>query len=587
LASAAGVAVAFVFLVWRALPFFPNAEGLVGHDYGWFFPTLVVGQNWALQHGWFSLPEFTPAFCGGIPFLSNPQGVFFSIPQLLLLVVDPTHDALLTLLGFAAVGGGGSYLLLRRAFDTSASAAGLGATLFLLNGFLFYRMVVGHLPFHAFGLVPVMAYLVVSTHRRIRPLGRRGVMFSVTRSVLAGMVVAYFVAAGAMTLEMPLILTIASELLIFEWRRGFDIVPWAAFGAGVGWGGVLSAVKLVPAIVLARQFPRPFIPWFLFASPFDAVKALLKGLFAPTLLSEFVRLSPGRSFPRSGFELGLTIVPIVLIVIACWHLRRERPSQSPVRALVLGGIFAIPLLLTIGRTEWGTFLTRVPVLNNNSAFVHWWSIYLLPLVTIASLSLDVIARTARARMLGMGACLVLALAQHALPHPAYYSSSVRLFDATALIRAHRQLQRGIPLPAITSVGQESPAIQPDFQWNSAFLSGTSSWPCYEPLFFYGLQLAPDLGLVRGPIGFEIDGKVNLVDPAEYLRASSNDANRWRFDSSRLDDAVRFARYEPLAWNPPTWRTASTMVTVSGLAISAILLALPFVGRSGTARSTSR
>ncbi len=122
---------------------------------------------WAISgrqtNGWLIRPDFTPAFCGGVPFLANPQSVFFSVPQLLLLVFEPATAMFVTLVLFASLGAGGCYVLLRRHFGASPPAATLGAILFLLNGFMFYRMVIGHLTYHAFGVVPLLASVAAAT----------------------------------------------------------------------------------------------------------------------------------------------------------------------------------------------------------------------------------------------------------------------------------------------------------------------------------------------------------------------------------------------------------------------------------------
>ena len=73
-------AAAAALLVTRAVPYFPDDSRLVGGDYSWFFPALVVGHAWFTQHGWLRPPHFTPAFCGGVPFLANPQSVAYSLP---------------------------------------------------------------------------------------------------------------------------------------------------------------------------------------------------------------------------------------------------------------------------------------------------------------------------------------------------------------------------------------------------------------------------------------------------------------------------------------------------------------------------
>ena len=69
--------------------------------------------------------------------------------------------------------------------------------------------------------------------------------------------------------------------------------------------------------------------------------------------------------------------------------------------------------------------------------------------------------------------------------------------------------------------------------NDAFLEGRSARPCYEPIFGYFLELVPpNLGLVDGPVERVTDGRLNLVDPAEYLSTAPLADRTWRFADTR-------------------------------------------------------
>ena len=62
---------------------FPNQQGALGHDWAYFLPQLLDGYVWSLIHGYFSVPCFTPSFCGGVPKFPNSTSLYFSIPQIL------------------------------------------------------------------------------------------------------------------------------------------------------------------------------------------------------------------------------------------------------------------------------------------------------------------------------------------------------------------------------------------------------------------------------------------------------------------------------------------------------------------------
>ena len=86
MAAAALIAHAAIFL-----PYHPNQDGYLGHDYGYFLLQLLAGAFWLQNNGLFAVPWFTPAFCSGIPFYPNPQSLYYSLPQFLTFAVGPVQ----------------------------------------------------------------------------------------------------------------------------------------------------------------------------------------------------------------------------------------------------------------------------------------------------------------------------------------------------------------------------------------------------------------------------------------------------------------------------------------------------------------
>jgi hypothetical protein len=129
---------------------------MMGNDYRYFLPYLLSGVQWISQNGWLTIPYFTPDYCGGIPWLANPNSIFYSLPQFLTLLGNPVTAVNWTAIIFATIGAAASYGLFRRCFGGSWQAAGLVFVLFQLNTFLLFRIAVGHLPYHIFGLIPIL-----------------------------------------------------------------------------------------------------------------------------------------------------------------------------------------------------------------------------------------------------------------------------------------------------------------------------------------------------------------------------------------------------------------------------------------------
>jgi hypothetical protein len=143
------------------LPFLPTAGNTIGNDYSLHFPNLLTGYFWFLNNGLSAIPWFSPSQCGGFAYFPDPNVAYYSVPQFLVFLVSPMRAIQLTFLMFSLIGLIGTYGLMRHAFRCSRAAAVLAAGVFVFNGFFASRMLVGHLTFHAFTLIPVLALAVL------------------------------------------------------------------------------------------------------------------------------------------------------------------------------------------------------------------------------------------------------------------------------------------------------------------------------------------------------------------------------------------------------------------------------------------
>ena len=132
----------------------------LGSDYTFFLPRLLYGYFWQIENGFFSIPWFSPAFCGGLPYFADPQVMFFSLPQAMLWILNPAETVLATFLTFGILAAVGTYLLLR-SLGVGTWLSLTGALLFAFNEFFLFRMLIGHLTYHVFALIPLLAWCLV------------------------------------------------------------------------------------------------------------------------------------------------------------------------------------------------------------------------------------------------------------------------------------------------------------------------------------------------------------------------------------------------------------------------------------------
>lgn len=251
------VALASSVFIFYLRSFLPGENGKVGHDYVYYLPQALAGYYWQTENGALTLARFTPAFCGGLPFLYSPQNSYLSLHQYLTNFVDPLRSFLFAALSFGLLGGIATGVLARRRFAMSMPAACLATVIFLLNGFFMYRMAIGHALFYCMALTPLLALAAIRPDADFgASASGRWTAILARASILAlGFAVAFH--AGAIIILLPMLLAV----LVLRYLHVLWRAPSPDFWTILTVGGVLTlglcAFRLVPAMIFAGHFPRP------------------------------------------------------------------------------------------------------------------------------------------------------------------------------------------------------------------------------------------------------------------------------------------------------------------------------------------
>jgi hypothetical protein len=553
-----GIAVLASITAYVALvaSFFPNPHGRLGHDYAYFLPLLLAGKYWVADNDLIALPYFTPAFCGGLPLLANPQSIFYSVPQLLSFIVNPVTSFFGTTLIFAGFGGAGSYLLMRRGFGVSVPAAALSGLIFLFNGFLLYRMVIGHVTYSVVGLVPFLCHLLLT------PIGparmQRNYLASAAGPIAASAaILAYFVYAGAANILVPLAITCTMVWVLHGLLRNPAPGYWVIGAAGSVLGAAGAAAKLVPALVYVHYFPRPGDIRLLFPDAMHAVYNLLMGLFFPFLIQE--------NFSKHEYEYGLGIVPLVVIPlgISTALLRDalgDRSYWGARRIALLAGLAFlafVPLRISYGDPEFAAWLKGLPYIGENSALIRWYFTYLLPVTIATGVCLDFVFADASNRNKVALAGIVITVLPALLLNRAHYDNQP--YDPVRIVTADQALRYHAQVPAIT-------AIETLDQGNDGLASGASPYPCSEPLFGFHLERFPK-GLQTGELFSSAANGAHLRNPACYIYGKENDCTPGDlFTAAQRREEEAFAAYKYFDFVLPVWQKMANWVSALGAMI---------------------
>jgi hypothetical protein len=575
---------ALLLLVYAAifLPLLPDRDGSLGHDYSMWLPYLLAGYFWFHENGLWAIPWFTPGFCGGIPYLPNPQMGYYSLPQFLTFVVPPVTAVRASLLIFAVLGYAGFYLLARRSFKTGAWAAVLGAALFMFNGFHAHRMLIGHLTFHGFMLMPLAAWFILPGRLESKKDSRLGAILG------GGLVFAYMFHSGAVHLIPVAAAAIAGAAIMLAWLRGWSSEAWLELllrsGAAVGLALSLSAARLVATIAYVRQFPRDLYPLPGMSTVWDMLVVVFQSLFfgpahelaAAGMVNFQWRLN------RHEFEFGVTFFPLLLLLAGLVWIGfawvRTRPALKDLRphvvpALALLAIFSLPIILNWYTPAWNLLLKQVPFIKSSTNLFRWIAFY-IPLVILASvLAFDRLKPFRRVRpWLALGGVAVVVFLT-ATADRTYYARQG--YKAETIEAAYERVRAGRGTPRIDRIiafVDDQGRFATPIDRNDSLIEGGSQALCYDPIFGYRLEAFPFKSLRPGPVTDVREGALNIKNPACFVYPTENNCrpgDHYAIEEEGM--AKAFVNYRPVDFSVPLVQELANWLNLGALGVLPFLL----------------
>lgn len=519
---------------------------LSGHDYAYFLPRLHDNHLFYGASG-LALKEYSASFCAGIFEFANPQSLALSLPQLLSSVFGPLLGMQFTFVIMSATAGFGLYFCARHA-GLASMPAGIAATMMAFNGFLITRLVVGHVTFFNFAMVPMIAALLLygvghaSQRRFVQAFALGGGASLLAVSTVYG-------GGGVILPQMSL-----AVVLILLVCGGFAVGAryWLAFYGAVSLMALLMASPKLEAMLavtgeLTRtQYPLPGIglldiPMLIFQTLFWIPDAggLSESFQNVELLFDF-------------HEWNFTVTPgwILLVIAGILAGRRagresfaSRWRPTP-RILILIFLLILPIALNVYHPVWNQFLKTVPVLESSSSMLRWLVVYPPLLCLLAGWSWrhleDLRAPPLLALMICLGVIHYQAISQNLTPGQMYQKETI--LSAWSQPRPSPVSEVGAPIRT-NADGSRQPIYDSNF--DHMFTTGVSNVLCYEPLFGYRLEKLPIRHVRLGSIERPDDGgRLGLKNPACYVYPAENScAPGDHFKTGQMADMRRLVAYE--------------------------------------------
>jgi hypothetical protein len=555
------------------LPFLPNEAGRIAGDYSLFLPDLLAGYYWFLHNGVFSVPWFSPAQCGGVPYFPDPQVAFYALPQILAFWFSPLVALQANFVVFAAAGFLGTYGLARVSFRTTMPAALLAASLFMFNNFYTSRILVGHLTFHAFMLLPLFAASLLPSPGE----EHLGFMSKILRIGVASGCFAYMMQSGMFHILPPTLLSFLIIVGFYTHRFGWRQFPFVGLAASLAVGLLLSGGKLAASLAFVSNFPRNDYPlpgiaslwvdiWLafrtlFFAVPDDAPHAVVNTMWAEA---------------QHEWEYGVSAVPLCFMlalaaVRVVWRRTPQRVTISSV--LLLGGLIillAIPIAVNWFEPGWNAFLKSLPFFGSSSNLLRWFSAYILPAILGGALALDALCAmnrpgsSGRATLAAVGIAMLLVLV--VTRDLSYYGAAgAGTYEVATIQAAYAKAAATGIVPAVDSVVvlmDQSGHVLVNPQRDDTMTRGHSQLLCYQPIFGYRLEHFPVGGLHPGPALDRSNGVLNFKNPACYVFPKQNGCVPGdQFEISAEADARTLLDYRRYSFQVPFYARAANWISV--------------------------
>jgi len=566
--------------------FLPNAQGKLGHDYAYNLPMLLDGYYWFLNNGLFSVPWFTPSFCGGMPLLANPATFYYSVVQFLTFMVDPLTSLRCTFFIFAALGFWGFYILLTRVFATSRITGLLGGALFLFNGLYAYRFIIGHLEFHSFMLIPFLTWFLLRGKSVESPPSSREMTNDV---VLAALLISYMFMSGMTQLLIPSFIAVILIALIKAVDDPDGRVLWRFFLCFALAGMLalaLCGVKLVAALAFLKNFQRDSYLLPGISGIVNQLMLLLRllALGGDGVDSEGIIVNAEFVLGRHELEYSLSIFPFLILTIGmitggAKFSAKMQEFLNSFRLFCLGLILLlllVPLALNYYSPAWNLFLKSVPIIKSLSNFFRWFIIYIPILVLVSCLVVEKNLLLRRLQLPVFIAALFIIIGQNLVTDKSFYAEE-DYAPGPVLSGYDRVRNEGKP-PVIRNL-----TVATDMfgnaaltgNRNDALVNGDSQLLCYEPMFGFRLEFLPIKTSHPGPTLSTDSGVFNLKNPTCYLYPQENSCEPGdHFQLEQRSEAENFISFKPFTYHMSSWQKGANL-----LSFCTLLGILIFVGAS--------
>ena len=230
---------------------FPTSRGLLGHDFQQVMNYFIFGKFW-FDKNFLSIPWFTPTFCCGLPFFSDPQSMFYSIPQFIFIMFDdPILSIKLTFLFYSIIAYLGMFFLTKKVFNFDVLTAIFCSTLFLFNGFFISRFLSGHVSYVAYVFVPLYCFFLFQSFDKAK------IHEKTFNIIISSLLLANFFHSGSGPIMHIILASIFPIIVIYSFYKK-NLKIFYNFGISFLFGILIAFSKISSSLYLLKNLPRSY-----------------------------------------------------------------------------------------------------------------------------------------------------------------------------------------------------------------------------------------------------------------------------------------------------------------------------------------
>jgi hypothetical protein len=541
------------------LSFFPNSDGLLGHDYEQFIPAFIFGKIW-FKNNLLSIPWFTPSFCCGTPFYADPQSMFYSVQQIFFILFEPIFALKLMFIYFSIIAYLGMFFLLKKSFNFSNYASLLGATIFIFNGFFVYRAIVGHVAYLNFILIPLYCFFLFES------IINKNKYLKIISLLISALIFASFFYSGSGPI-MPLILSVIVVVVFFFYFKTCSLNLIKPFFLSIFLGLCISSSKISASLFFLDNFKR-YYPPAIFPNIVDYLFAIFNSLFIfPDI--KLIKLFNQTSWNGLGiheFEYGVTIVPLIALFIFFFIKKNYVFFKDSKILFFVFIIIILPIIFNTNIFFLQKTLTKIPILNSTWVQIRWSAFYIIPLIFLTIFILDSLKYLKRTLI-----CIFLSIIvfQNIIYNKLYYQN--QFYNPTNMVNFSKNINDKInyDIRGFGFFEKNNGDIYNTANRNDFFSMNLSSIFCYQPMFGYSLENFPSMKLtINKKVEFnnnfylstgdlklkqKVNNKdtniINFFNPSCFLFPKENNCNPGDlFNALDNDNFNNFINYKPVKFN---------------------------------------